>query len=66
MMLRICNMQTKSSCNWSNVRIRTTMRIRILNFIKTKQAKSLGISNPSQFLDLIIREKLDVLEGNLQ
>jgi len=53
----------KTKCNWTNVRIRTVVLIRISNFLETKKGQSLGISNPSHFLDLIIREKLENMES---
>lgn len=60
-MLRYRYMESQYN-EWSAVRIRTAIKDRISNFLETKRGKELGISNPSQFLDLVSREKLDKFE----
>ena len=60
-MLRNRSMNNLSD-KWTNVRIRKAITTRITNFLETEKGKKLGISNPSQFLDLTAREKLTKLE----
>lgn len=55
-------MKSNFADGWTNVRIRKAITTRITNYLETEKGKKLGISNPSQFLDLTVREKLTKLE----
>lgn len=54
---------THAEKTWSAVRIKTALKNEINKIIATEKNPYIGITNSSQFIDLLIREKLKDLEA---
>ena len=52
-----------SNKDWNTVRIRSALKTKINDVLKTKKLQTLGIVNNSQFVDLALRKYLEDLEG---
>jgi hypothetical protein len=45
--------------NWAKISVRKELLERIEKFLKTKEARKLGYTNPTQFVDDVLRARLE-------
>jgi len=50
--------QEEKEQEWSVVKIRSALINSVKDFLQTKQAKELGYTNPTQFVDAVVRDLL--------